>query len=532
MSKKRKMRKGIRAAIYARYSSDNQRPLSIDAQIRAARVYADQNNLQIVKIYSDEAKSATSDKRPEFQHMIQDCELDLFDIILIHKLDRFSRSLYDFAIYKNSILKNGIRLISVLENLDVSDPDSELYGGIMELMAAHYSRNLAKETMKGMKENAYRAMTTGGRAPLGFDIDPSTKKYILNETEAITVREIFKLYNEGKGYDKIIGELNSKGLNTKSGNHFGKNSIHDILCNEKYTGVYVFNRSASKAYDGTRNNHESKDDEEIIRVPGGVPAIVSAEDFEKAQQRMKANKRGPGAYTAKETYLLSGLVFCGECGRRMTGNMRYGGRNKTKFVSYKCGYRENYKACDNKEIRREYLENYILAELHRLVLNDEAIPKLAQKLQEYQSLKKSQNDVETTAIKAKLHDINVQIGNIVNAIAGGFMQGSFKEKMSALEEEKALLETRLREVEISSPTTKIDEAMLKQMIGMFQQFVREKNVPECKKFIQAFVQKVVVFKDHVEVTFKVPSSFSAQTECLTIKTEEKIKALFRKFKVA
>lgn len=532
MSKKRKMRTGNRVAVYARYSSDNQREFSIDAQIRAAQKYVAENGWQITKVYCDKAKSATSDKRPDFQNMIKDCTLDLFDIILVHKIDRFSRNIYDFAIYKNVLKMNGIRLVSVAERLDDNDPDSEFYSGIMELMAARYSKNLAREVMKGMKENAYRAMTTGGRAPLGYDIDPSTKKYILNETEAITVREIFRLYNEGNGYNRIISELNNKGYLTKSGNKFGKNSIHDILTNEKYSGVYIFNRATSKDYEGTRNTHESKDDNEVIRVPGGVPAIISSEDFQKAQQRMKDNKRSPGSFTAKETYLLSGLVFCGECGYRMTGNMRYGGRNKTKFVSYKCGRRENYKACDNKEIRREYLENYILSELERLVLNDEAIPRLAQKLQEYQSQKKSQNDVEATAIKAKLHDIEIQIGNIVNAIASGFMQGSFKEKMSALEQEKALLETKLREIETSNPSTKIDEAMLKQMIGMFQQFVREKNVPECKKFIQAFVQRVDVFKEHVEVTFKVPSSFSAQTECLTIKTEERIKTLFKKYKAA
>jgi site-specific DNA recombinase len=531
MSKKRKMRTGNRVAVYARFSSDNQRDESIDAQIRAITKYCQENDLQIVKTYIDRAKSATTDKRPAFQSMISDSDIDLFDMVLVHKFNRFSRSMNDSVIYKERLKYNGVTLFSVTEKFDDS-PLSGVMEALSMAMAEFASKDLSREVMKGMTENAYQCMTTGGHPPLGYDIDPQTKKYVINETQAITVRAIFKLYNDGYGYDKIIGELNASGYKTKNGNHFGKNSLHDILCNEKYAGVYVFNRSASKAYDGTRNNHESKGDDEIIRIPGGVPAIVSAEDFEKAQQRMKANKRGPGAYTAKESYLLSGLIFCGECGRRMSGNMRYGGRKKTKYVSYKCGYRENYKACDNKEIRREYLEGYILSELQRLVLNDEAIPKLVQKLQEYQSQKKSQNDVETTAINAKLHDIEVQIGNIVNAIAGGYMRGSFKEKMVELENEKALLETRLREVESSNPAVKVDEAMLKKMMDMFQQFVSENNIPECKKFIQAFVQKVIVFKEHVEVIFKVPSSASVQSECLTLKVEEKTKVLCKNFKVA
>ena len=96
----------MKGAIYARFSSDNQRDESIDAQVRACEEYAKRNDIQIVKMYSDRAKSATSDKRPEFQHMIADSGETLFDCVLIHKLDRFSRDKYDSAKYKRRLKQN------------------------------------------------------------------------------------------------------------------------------------------------------------------------------------------------------------------------------------------------------------------------------------------------------------------------------------------------------------------------------------------------------------------------------------------
>ncbi|WP_246578369.1 recombinase family protein [Clostridium frigoris] len=100
----------LNAAVYARYSSDNQREESIHAQIRAINEYADKEGIIITKIYTDEAKSATTDNRPKFLEMITDSEFGLFDVIIIHKLDRFSRDRYDSAHYKRILKKNGVRL--------------------------------------------------------------------------------------------------------------------------------------------------------------------------------------------------------------------------------------------------------------------------------------------------------------------------------------------------------------------------------------------------------------------------------------
>ena len=496
------------AAVYARFSSDNQREESIDAQLRACEEYAKRNGLIIVKTYIDRAKSGTSDKRPEFQQMIEDSGKKLFNAIIVHKLDRFSRDKYDSALYKRRLKKNKVTLISVLERLDGS-PESVIMESMLEGMAQYYSQNLAREVMKGMRETAYQCRHTGGTPPLGYNVDPATKKYVVNEPEAETVRLIFEMYLSGMGYGRIVDELNLRGMRTKGGKAFGKGSLHDILRNEKYSGVYIFNRSETKDCDGKRNNHSSKADESQIRIPGGIPAIVDEETFRKAQAKMKSNQRQSGTYKAKQLYLLAGLVICGECLLReeketlMMGNAKHAGSGKNLHVTYRCGERHRTHTCDNKEIRREYIEDFVLTKLERWVFNERAIPKLAKKLNEHQQKSIAGRELENEPLALELAEVERQIGNIVKAVSEGFGQESFARKLAELEERKVQITARLAENSSKLRRQEITEAELRQLLAMFRQYVKERNIPEVRKFIGSFIKRVIVYKDHVIVVFLI-----------------------------
>ena len=196
--------------------------------------------------------------------MIADSGKGLFDIVLVHKLDRFSRDRYDSAIYKKKLKKNHVKLCSVLERMDDS-PESIMMEAVLEGMSEYYSKNLAREVRKGMNETALQCKHTGGCPPLGYDLDEN-RHLIINESEAQAVRIIFQMFADGHGYSTIIDYLNAHGYKTKRGKMFGKNSLYEILSNEKYTGVFVFNKAAARA-DGKRNNHAQKDSD--IRIEGG-----------------------------------------------------------------------------------------------------------------------------------------------------------------------------------------------------------------------------------------------------------------------
>ena len=165
------------------------------------------------------------------------------------------------------LVKNNVRYEYAVQNIDGS-PEGQMMENMLVGFAAYYSRNLAKETKKGLNENAYKAQFNGGTAPFGYKI--VDKHYIIDEREAEGVRMIFRMYLDGKGYTEIARALAEKGYKTKLGRNFSKVSLHDILRNEKYIGIYTFNKVTKKS-DGTRNSH-GKPSEELIRIENAIPS--------------------------------------------------------------------------------------------------------------------------------------------------------------------------------------------------------------------------------------------------------------------
>ncbi|MEG0843014.1 MAG: recombinase family protein [Romboutsia sp.] len=482
---------------------------SIDAQIRAIEEYCERNNIQIVKVFIDRAKSATSANRPEFKNMIKYCEADETGIsmVIVHKLDRFSRDKYDSAKYKHKLKNDGIKVVSVLENLDDS-PESVILESVIEGMAEYYSKNLAREVAKGQRENGLRALHNGGDAALGYEV-AFDKTYLVNEEEAQAVKIIFDMYVNGYSYTNIIDKLNDLGYKTKRRNKFGKNSLHGILSNEKYTGVYVFNKTQRKGINGKRNGHKQKSEDEIIKVEGGMPQIIDKEVFLQAQDMMQKRKKAPGSHKATTLYLLTGIIKCGECGHAMQGNKRkdkYG----NDYISYRCGCRKQKRGCNNKEIKRDYLEQFVLTELEKHVLNDEAIPVLSKELNERLKVKSNDNHDLLNNLRKKLEKVNKEIENILNAIMNGIVNNMLKDKLDELEQIKINLDLKIGELSIESngvESVDITEDQIRSMFAKFKEFVLTRNLPECKKFISDYVKEVVVYRDHIEVIFNVVFSF-------------------------
>ena len=325
---------------YARYSSDNQREESIVAQERAIREFCQKNNYNLIKVYKDEAISGTSIKdRTEFLQLIEDSKKKEFQCVVVHKFDRFARNRYDHAIYEKKLNDNGVKLLSVLEQLNDS-PESVILKSVLTGMNEYYSLNLSREVKKGLNENALNCIHNGGIPPLGYNLDED-RRYIINEIEAETVRIIYKLYIEGIGYASIAEQLNQMGRLNKLGKPFRKTSIRDILLNEKYTGVFVY---------GKKDGHGKLTGNEV-KIEGGIPQIISKEDFEKIQIKMKNRKTGSRA-TAHETYYLTGVCTCGECGGRYSGGYRSRQRDGSITYGYTCINRKTkVNDCRNKPIR-------------------------------------------------------------------------------------------------------------------------------------------------------------------------------------
>jgi site-specific DNA recombinase len=241
----------------------------------------------------------------------------------------------------------------------------------------------------------------------------------------------------------------------------------------------------------------------VIRIPGGIPAIISKEDFQKVQEKMQRSKKRASAYKAKEIYLLSGLIYCGECGHAMIGNVKYCGRNKLKYVTYRCGNRDRTKNCKNKEIRREYIEEYVLQQLEEKIFNEASIPLLVEKLNKFQNNKNDEAKQKIKVLTEKIRQVDIQIKNVLSMIRSGCSSRILAEDLENLEKEKMELELQLHEIKDNSPKNIIDEKTLAKIFSSFRQFVKDRNIQEVKKFIHQYVEKVLVYEDHVKVVFKL-----------------------------
>lgn len=160
----------MKAVIYARYSSDNQREKSIEGQLRECKEYAEHNGITVLSTYIDRALSAKTDNRPEFQRMIKDSGKQLFDMVLVWKLDRFARNRYDSAHYKATLRKNGVKVVSATEAI-AEDSTGILLESLLEGYAEFYSAELSEKVIRGLTENALKCKYNGGGLPIGYTID-------------------------------------------------------------------------------------------------------------------------------------------------------------------------------------------------------------------------------------------------------------------------------------------------------------------------------------------------------------------------
>ena len=513
----------IKAAAYARFSSEMQREESIDAQLRAIRKYADDNNIEIVHEYIDRAKTGTNADRESFQAMLSDSQYGDFSLVIVHKYDRFARNRLDSAISKKVLKGNGVRVVSVLEHLD-DTPESIIIEGLLESMSEYFSANLSREVMKGMKENALSCKHTGGKPPLGYRVGEDMRLEI-DEREAPTVKFIFDSILNGMTYSEIISELNLRGAKTKKGGTFGKNSIHSILTNEKYTGVYIYNRAASKDVRGKRNNHKSKDKDNIIRIEGGVPQIISKEKFDAVQKLLK--KRRSIEHTkssAKESYLLSGKVFCGVCGNTYCGNRQKNSRGYL-YVSYRCNTRsrKGANACPNKEINRDKLEKYVLKLLSDVLFDEKRIPAIIEEYNKAAADNLDSGKEEREAVRKSITRIEKEIDNLVSVIA---TSGSVALAVGLEKKERELkqLQNQLDALTRQSTELNIDTAQIIRAFNYSKELLLSGKLPKLKQLINLYVERIDIYPDSVNVTLNVIGGIQAKVDSEELSKLESISA--------
>ena len=464
-----------KAIAYYRYSSDRQSEQSIEGQMRCCHEFAEREEITIISEYVDRAVSATSDHRPQFQRMINDCKTLDIDYVIVYKLDRFARNRYDSAIYKAKLKQRGIKLLSAMEKITDS-PEGIIMEGLLEAMSEYYSAELSQKIRRGIRENVIKGKHIGGVVCLGYKLGPD-HVFEIDESEAKIVRLIFSLYQNGKTLAEITNEVNELGYRTAKGNLFGKNSIGKILHNERYTGHFKVKGMPEE---------------------GVCPAIIEQSVFDEVNAKLEKGRQ-KHRHSKGHEYILSGLLFCGDCGERMTGASGTGKLGKTY----------NYYKCKCQRVKAESIEIAAIEAIDEYLHSDcmKAIAKIAYK--EYRN--QIADTSELDCVRKEIADVEKKLANAIYAVLAGLNSASITAKIAELEERKRIL--TIKKAELSARAPELTEEMFITAVKCLADEPSE-------ALLTTIVKRIELHKDYITVYFRLfdvdgepPEKISSKIRC-------------------
>jgi site-specific DNA recombinase len=344
-----------RCAIYTRKSTEEglDRDInSLSVQRQACEEYvrtrASEGWLVVPEVYDDGGWSGATVKRPGFQRLLADVEAGRVNCVVVHRVDRLSRSLLDFARLMAFFQENGVAFVSVTQNFSTADPVGRLTLNLLATFAEFEREMISARTKDKIAASRRRGRWTGGRVPLGYDLKDG--RLVVNEAEAVAVREIFDVYDETSSLTGAVEKLGRCGLAMKagtqqngserSGRSFDKPSLLRVLRNPTYAGLTRCNGSL------TQGEHE---------------AIVPGETWQRVQVRLTRN--GSAGYQGERenhNALLKGLLHCAQCGSAMTPT--YTMKRNTRYRYYRCitTIKKGAHACPSRAVPAHEIERRVV----------------------------------------------------------------------------------------------------------------------------------------------------------------------------
>ena len=490
-------------ALYARVSSDRQDvDLSVAAQLRALRDYADKNGYLVVREYVDEAESGRIADRPQFRKMLDEAAKPEapFNEILVWKFSRFTRKREHAVAFKSMLRRKGIRVVSITEHAD-DTPTGKLMEAIIESVDEFYSENLAQEVTRGMREAASRGFWMTTNAPYGYKrvyVQDGAKKrprLELNPPHDALVRRIFDLTLQGKTSLDILKTLNAEGIPSPNGKQWRKTTVHKVLGNEAYTGTLVWGQ-------------RSRDGQDPVRVEDAFPAIVSPQEFARVRKLLAA--RAPAVThprRAASPYLLSGLAKCEPCNKALTAAEA----KSAKYTYYVCQsiLKLGSGTCDTPRLNAKSFEDVIISNIRENILTESNIRDLVRLLDEEMDgvAREQRQNLET--VEAELEEVKRKLDRIWHFVestdldmadaSDRILQHRHRREQleAAAEDARAVLAQR-RELLDSADT-------IAAFAADMSEFLRTSELTETKAFVRSFVKEVLVRPGGATIVYTIPT---------------------------
>lgn len=457
-----------RAAAYARFSSDSQRDESIEIQLEAISRFCESRGWELLDPYTDYAISGRREDRPAFNRCVADALQGRFEVLVVSKIDRFARNVIFAQETKMKLFAAGVRLFSVREGEVDNTPEGFLKGGINDLFAEYYSRNLSVNVKGGIKKSAQQRKAAGRRI-FGYGVD-AEDRFVVNPAQADVVRGMFEAYAAGRSMCEIRDDLNARGVRNIRGNRWNVNTIGNVLANQAYRGLYE--------YDGEREE-------------GAIPRIVDDALFEAVRDLRARRKNGKRRKVVND-YLLTDKVWCLRCGKPMCGTAGTS-RNGTKYTYYGC---MNKGGCQLR-VPSKSVEDTVSAVVAGMLMDPDTIDAIAQDMVDYG------RTVETHAdeYRSERSDVARRRDNLVKALGDGAPYQSLSEALTGCEERISELDRLIAEEDEEMAQYRDKDAAKAFLMRMMSAAADSDEY--ARLLIGTFIDRIYCDRERVVLTFNL-----------------------------
>jgi DNA invertase Pin-like site-specific DNA recombinase len=414
----------LRAALYLRVSTARQaeHDVSIPDQRKQGEAYCLSRGLELVDTFVEAGASATNDRRPEFQRMIEagTSKPAPFDVVVVHSFSRFFRDHFELEFYVRKLAKNGVKLLSITQEMG-DDPMHVMMRQIMALFDEYQSKENAKHVLRALKENARQGFWNGSLPPIGYRVvaaeqrgAKTKKKLEIDPRHADTVRLAFKLALEGDGTSGPMGVktitkyLNERRIFTRDGGRWGIGTVHRLLTRPTYVGRHEFNKRGK--------SKELKPAQEVIPVE--VPPIIDQATFDAVQAHLKA--RSPKVQHPQVVggpTLLTGLIHCAKCGGAMTIRTGKGGRYRYYTCSTRA--RQGPTACEGMTVPMEKLDDLVAAHLEERLLDPDRLEEVLSAVLDRRQERSDRRREHIAELNKRSAETELRLKRLYDAIESG-----------------------------------------------------------------------------------------------------------------
>ena len=464
----------LRAALYLRVSTARQaeHDVSIPDQRRQGEAYCQSRGYSVVETFVEPGASATNDRRPEFQRMIEagTSKPAPFDIVVVHSFSRFFRDHFELEFYVRKLAKNGVKLLSITQEMG-DDPMHIMMRQIMSLFDEYQSKENAKHVLRAMKENARQGFWNGALPPIGYRIAAAEqrgtkvkKKLEIDPLHADTIRLIYRLTLEGDGVSgplgvkKVVSYLNSRRIFTRDGGRWGIAQVYRILTAPTYVGRHMFNKRGK-----TRKLNAEAD---MITVQ--VPPIIDQAAFDTVQARLRSrNPRVTPARVVSGPTLLTGICFCAGCDGAMTLRTGKGGRYRYYTCSTKA--RQGETGCKGRSIPMDKLDNLVASHIEDRLLQPERLEYVLATVLDRRQERAGRHREHIAELNKRAAETDLRLKRLYDAIESGvadLTDPALKERIAGL---KALRDQARADAERVQAATESSsrQAITPQMVRKF-----------------------------------------------------------------